>query len=194
MQPDPPAHTLAFSLHLPPACPSELRAEVSGISSASGRPPRPQSPAPLGSAETVLLRDALLQGNLKERREWTVYCCSIRTSCERGRPCAGKPPRGILSRVLPQGHQPAASQPSEHCSLSPSRPCFATKMFQNFSLFFQRRLLPPGKQNLFLTLRLTYVHGSAQGDGQHFCLKKCLSLEHQESLGGWASSGLSQRQ
>lgn len=57
-------------------------------------------------------------------------------------------------------------------------------MIQNFSLFFQRRLLSPGNQYLFLTLRLIFVRGSAQGEGQYFCLKKCLPLEHQESLGG----------
>lgn len=31
--------------------------------------------------------------------------------------------------------------------------CFATKMIQNFSLFFQQRLSPPRIQNLFLTLK-----------------------------------------
>lgn len=208
MQPDLPTHSPAFSLHLPPSLPP-ARALGSGLWSPSIReasPPSTEPGPPLGSAETVLLRDALLQGNLKERCELTVYCRSVRTSCERGRPCAGKPPRGILvsgdgtgSSARPwgsvqQGHQRQLPQPSEHCSLFSYCHCFATKMIQNFSLFFQRRLLPPGNQNLFLTLRLTFVRGSAQGEGQYFCLKKCLSLEHQESLGGRASPGLSQRQ
>lgn len=193
-----------FTSLLPSRPSSGLRSP--GISSASVRPPTlHRARAPFRLCGNCPAQRCLTPGKPEGARELTVYCCSVHTSCERGRPCAGshlvefsflvtaralRRPRGSVQ----QGHQPAAPQPAERCSLFPYRPCFATKMFQNFSLFFQRRLLPPGKRNLFLTLRLTYVRGSAQGDGQHFCLKKCLSLEHQESLRGRASSGLSQRQ
>lgn len=73
MQPDLPAHSLPspFTSSATP----ELQAEGPSIFSASGEaaPARRRTRPPVGPAETVLPRDALLQGNLKERHELTAF-------------------------------------------------------------------------------------------------------------------------
>lgn len=53
--------------------------------------------------------------------------------------------------------------------------CFATKMIQNFGLFFHRRPPPPSTQTPPDLETLTFVGGSAHGDGApKFCLINCL--------------------
>lgn len=195
-----------FTSSLLPFLPPKLWLRSPGISSASVRPPTlHRARAPFGLCGNCPAQRCLTPGKPEGARELTVYCCSVRTSCERGRRCAGSRlvefsflvtaralhrPRGSVQ----QGRQPAAPRPPSTAAFFLTVLVLLLRCFRTSVYFFQRRLLPPGKRNLFLTLRLTYVRGSAPGDGQHFCLKKCLSLEHQESLGGRASSGLSQRQ
>lgn len=85
----------------------------------------------------------------------------------------------------------AASLPSKHRDLFSYCHHFATKMIQNFSLFFQWRLLPPRNQNLFLTLRCSLLSVAPPKEtGTVFLLEK-VSVTHTRSPseGGYLQTG-----